>query len=457
MTAPGPAGPALHRSAMGAVPAAPRLGRSYAITLGGSAGVMVLTIFTGVLAARLLGPDGRGAVGAIAAWAMIASFVGGVGLREGMAWSESKDPRLAPTVLSSTIVATCCLAVLTIVAMQPLIPIGFGAQPERVVFYAHVATLWVLPYMLYIGLGSLCGARQYFGIVTVMRVGQPLLYAIGLGVAWRFDRAGVAEVLALQAASFVVIALFALVVLVRSSGLGRPDVRLVKRASGFGIRAYGNEIGHLTNARLDLLVLPAVLAAADIGLYVVAVSAASSVVGLFGSLGLVVFPAAARAGGEQAVAMAQRAMRLVLTAAVGTGILIAVTAPFLVRLLYGEEFAGAVKPLWLLLPGVCCWALSSIVGSSLKAIGRPGAASTAQFVGVGVTVVGLLVLLRPLGIAGAAITSSLAYATVLAVGLATFTRATGTSLATIVGPRSLLNDGRWLIARLSNGDRRSTG
>ena len=42
------------------------LGRAYALTLASSAGMLVLNLMTGVLSARLLSPDGRGAVGAIA-------------------------------------------------------------------------------------------------------------------------------------------------------------------------------------------------------------------------------------------------------------------------------------------------------------------------------------------------------------------------------------------------------
>jgi enterobacterial common antigen flippase len=424
------------------------LGRSYAVTLAGSGGVLVLTLFTGVVSARLLGPDGRGAVGAIAAWAMLASFIGGVGFRDGMNWLEARDGRLTPKVLTSTVMSTAALAIVTIVVTQLFVPLGFRAQADTVVRTAQVAMVWVLPYMMYNALGSLFGARQQFGAITWMRVGQPFLYAVGLGVVWWIDRVGIGEVVALQALSFVIPALLAFVVLARQSGMGRFDGDLTRQGASYGFRAFGSTLGQLANSRLDLLVLPAILLAADIGLYVVAVSAASMIVGLFGSLSLVVFPAAARAGGAHAVALTRRAIRLVLLASALVAITIGVVAPWLVELLYGSEFSGAVTPLRLLLPGTCCWAAAAIVSSGLKAIGRPGSASAAQFVGVGVTVVGLAVLLGPFGIAGAAIASSLSYFTVLVVGLVLFARASNTTIGGTFAPHELVADVNSISSRL---------
>ena len=426
------------------------LGRSYAVTLLGSVGFLAFTLYTGVLSARLLAPDGRGAVGAIAGWAMLVTFIGGVGLREGMSWTEARHRRLAPTVLTSTLVASFCLALIAIGVAQILIPFGFRAQADSVIFYARVSMFWVLPYMVYNALGSIFGARQRFAAVTAMRVGQPFLYAIGLTVAWWGNWASVSQVIAIQVVSFVVPALVALVILARESGFGRFDWTLTRGAAAFGIRAFGSTFGAMANSRLDILILPAILVASEIGLYVVAASAATMIVGLFGSLSLVVFPAAARVGGPQAIALAQRAIRIVLLASVILAIILGGLASWLVRLLYGDDFAGAVTPLRILLPGVCCWATVSIVGSSLKAINRPSAASISQFVGVGVTIVGLALLVRPLGIVGAALTSTVSYATVLAVGVMLFARATGTTVRSTIGPGSVLREGIWLIRRATS-------
>ncbi len=128
--------------------------------------------------------------------------------------------------------------------------------------------------------------------------------------------------------------------------------------------------------------------------------------------------------------------------------MIAALAEVLIRLLYGQEFVGAVTPLRLLLPGVACWAAAQIVTSGLKGLGRPVAASVAQFSGVAVTVVGLVLLLERYGIRGAAFTSSVSYFVVLAVGLVSFSAASGTRIRDTLSLRLMIVDVRWAAGRV---------
>ena len=53
----------------------PALAGSYLITLAGSVGMIVLTLFTGVVSARLLSTDGRGGGGAKDGWGQVVNGV----------------------------------------------------------------------------------------------------------------------------------------------------------------------------------------------------------------------------------------------------------------------------------------------------------------------------------------------------------------------------------------------
>lgn len=430
------------------------LAGSYAITLAGSGGMILLTLFTGVVSARLLSPDGRGAVGAIAAWVMVVTVVSSFGFREGMAWLEAKSADLGSSVLTVSIVAIFTTSALGVAVAELLIPWGFAAQSDEVVRSAQIFILWVFPYAACYAFTTLYGARQRFALVTAMRIGQPLIYAILLAVLWAVDRATVVSVLSVQVVSFVVPAALAFVSLYRQTGLARFDWQIVRKGGVYGIKAFGSTLGFLANSRLDLMILPALVVSSEIGLYVVAVSAGSMIVGLFGSLRVVVFPTVARLGGAEAVMVTQRAVRVVFVAALATALTLGLLADFLIALLYGDAFDGAVTPLRLLLPGVSCWAAAQIMTSGLKGIDRPTSASVAQFCGVGVTIIGLALLLGPFGIRGAAATSSVSYFTVLVVGLVLFSRATGTRVRDTLHPGALLVDLRWTADRLAKVVRR---
>ncbi|MEM9038293.1 MAG: O-antigen ligase family protein [Actinomycetota bacterium] len=421
---------------------------SYAITLAGSVGMIVLTLFTGVLSARLLSPDGRGAVGAIAGWVMVVTVVSSLGFREGMSWIQAKSPERGRDVLAVSVVSIFVTSALGIAVAELLIPLGFSAQSDEVVRYAQIFMLWVIPYSACYSFTTLFGARQRFVPVTLMRVGQPALYAVGLVGVWIADAATVLSVLVLQVVSFVVPAVIGFASLARESGVGRVDRGVVKRGFSYGVRAFGSTFGFLANSRLDLMILPAVVLTDQIGLYVVAVSAGSMIVGLFGSLRVVVFPAAARLGGAEAVAVSQRALRVVFLASAATALVLAAAAGFLVELLYGADFSGAVTPLRFLLPGIVCWATAQIATSGLKGIGNPTGASIAQFAGVGVTVIGLALFLGDHGIRAAALVSSASYFTVLVVSLVFFARSSQTRIRDTVAPDALVADVRWTVSRV---------
>lgn len=421
--------------------AAPRrLARSYVVTLGSSGGVLLLNMFTGVVSARLLSPDGRGVLGAITAWAYVAAMLCGLGFREGLAYFESRDRSRSASVLTAGSISVFVLALLGLTITQFLIGPGFSAQAADVMSQARIAMVWILPYLGFFTFGKLLGARHRFTELNLMRMAQPFLYAIGLAGLWAAGAASVSSVLVVQIVSFALPALIAWLLLSRESGMAPADRELVRGAASFGARSFGGTIGFLTNARLDVVILPAVVLAADIGQYVVAVSAATMVTGLFGSLSIVVFPAATSSGTRSGVQITQRACRSVFLAASATASVIGITAPIVITTLYGQEFSQAIGPLRILLPGAVLLACSQILSSGLNALGRPGAPSLANAAGVVVTVGGLLLTLSPLGITGAALTSTASYTTVFIVNLLVFSSAGSVSAFGSLDPVSAVRD-----------------
>ena len=78
---------------------------------------------------------------------------------------------------------------------------------------------------------------------------------------------------------------------------------------GYGSKLTFEGLGQLGTTQLDLVILPAVLVATDIGFYAVATSTATVIYLIFGRLGQIVLPVAARHDAASAVAFIARAMR----------------------------------------------------------------------------------------------------------------------------------------------------
>jgi O-antigen/teichoic acid export membrane protein len=432
-------------------------GGNYLVTIVGSAGVLALNLMTGVLSARLLAPEGRGAVGAISEWVLTATVVSGLGFRDGLGYLQSRDEGRSGRLLTAGLVSVFVLSAVGLVVTELLIGVGFAAQSEEVVRQARIFMVWILPYSAYFTFGKLLASRHQFAALSVLRVGQPLIYAVVLLALWVTGSATVATVLSAQILSFVMVSVWAFLRLYRSGGIGPLDPDVVRESATFGGRAYGATLGSLAVARLDLVLLPAFIVADEIGLYVVAVSAATMIVGLFGSMSLVVFPTAARAGGNAGAVITQRALRAVLLGSVLVTAALALCAPFLLRLLYGAEFVGASDSLRLLLPGACCLAGSQILSGGLSGLNRPGLASIAHGIGALVTLVGLVTLLPVLGIIGAALVSTAAYALVFAIQLVFFSRASGTRVFDAIDPVAGYGDLRWMVRSLGHRARSMRG
>jgi O-antigen/teichoic acid export membrane protein len=288
--------------------------------------------------------------------------------------------------------------------------------------------------------------QQRFQSLNVVRLAQPLIYAVGLVVIAAANSFTVSAALLVQVGSYAVVMLIAAASLVRSVGFARPSASLSISALGYGLRLQGVALGQLLTARLDLLMLPAFVAAAGLGYYSVAVSVASMVAVLFGGLGMVIFPIAASADREQAADVVERGLRLTLFGGAASVILLALCAPALIPLVYGTQFVASVPALWLLLPGVVLWSASTVLGGGLQAGNRPGLASVAQLLAMVVTVVGLVGTLPRFGIEGAAATSTVAYGVAFTLNLVFLRSTMGISLRGCLSARAVLEDLRSLTA-----------
>lgn len=418
---------------------------SMAWTVAGSALTLFLNLFTGILNARLLQPVGRGQVEAVAGWMRLAPILLHAGAPEGLAFEQARTKRPSATLNLIAIVTLFVLGSLTLLVTQLLIPYAFDAQADDLVQLARV--LMIATYAVlgaYLVRALFIGANYFVG-QTLLMVAEPVFYAAVALVLWLVDAYSVRNVLLAQAGSFAVVAVLGGAVLLFLGGLRKPSREEVRSVFGYGLRGHLGTLGMLGNTRLDLLLLPAVVAASQIGLYAVAVSVGSMMVLLFGQLGRVVFTTSVGSDALSQARLVERSLRLVLTASGLAAIATGALAPVVIPWVYGDAFVGAVTPLRLLLPGVVLWTAGTVLEAGLQGAGRPGRSSLSQLAGLAVTVVGLWWTLPRWGISGAAITSTLAYGTVFAMRLWYLRSAIAVSMANLLSPSSVLRD--WLLLR----------
>jgi len=139
---------------------------------------------------------------------------------------------------------------------------------------------------------------------------------------------------------------------------------------------YGTkgQIGNITNriaSRMDLLMLNYYLGKASAGVYSVAINFADILLFLPFIFAYVIFPHTSRRSQAQGWTLTEQVTRVSLFGTLLVAIFLALFSPFLIKLLFKPDFWDAVKPLWILLPGVVLFSAFRIMASGISGLGYP--------------------------------------------------------------------------------------
>jgi enterobacterial common antigen flippase len=209
--------------------------------------------------------------------------------------------------------------------------------------------------------------------------------------------------------------------LIRLSRLYRPTWRdlgsAAKHLLSYGARSPG--VGQVA-LYLDRMIVVGLLTPASMGLYTVALSLAQMLRVFQDAAVSVLFPKASGRSVEEAVSLAGRAARGSVTmtaiAAIGLGIF----SPWALGIVYGREFLDAIPVFRLLLLVMVLSSISYVLHQTFMAVGRPGLVTIPQILGLGLSVLLLLVLVPRYGLEGVGLALLISATIRLVIVLASF-------------------------------------
>lgn len=389
-----------------------------------SALTLMVNLLTGILIARALDTDGRGEVTAILQAPLLLGAALGLGCGTAVAYYLSRHPDDGPRLLSTWLLMLVPIGITALVAGLALVPVLMSAQTDETIrlgrLYVITIVLVIIAELTY---GMLLGHQDFLFYLALV-FAHPAATAVAYVALWAAGAFSVESAVVTSAIVSVAGTAIAFGRLLSVHGLGAPSLAIGRSTLWYGVRSHGTSLGGQVNTRLDLLIMPAILAASSVGLYAVATSVSWIVVSFSGLLGTVVMPAAARQGtdGHRTIITALHAI-LAISGLIA--LVLGLAADVAVRLVYGASFADSVLPLQILLPGSVLWAGATILVAGLYAANRPFTAFVPQAVGMLVTVVGLVLFLDGGGIEAAALISTASYALVFVGCLVLYRRATG--------------------------------
>ncbi len=388
-------------------------------SLGATLAIQLCLLTSGPLVARMLGVDGRGYLAGLTLWPLLISLLGGLGVPVGCTYFLSQRPADRRRILGEVYrIALAQGAVLTALAALVLLAWSRGRPAEvRTAVYPLLA---LLPAMLahQYAMGVLQGQHR-FRAFNLLRLLPTALYAAAVAVLFLTGHRSLLPVAIVSALAFALpAAVSTTLALARERPDWRPIAGFRRELLAFSLRGHLGAVSPVDSLRVDQAAVALLLSPATMGLYVVAYAFTNLPRFLADAAGKVAYPAVVRhAGTRRGTQLVWRFFWAVTLVNVPLTAFLVAEMPWLVRLFFGAEFAGAVPIARVLLIGTTAVASRRILVEGLRGLGRPAVSTVSE-----VSMYPWLLAAAPVGIArwgatGLAGVLSVGYALSLAVAL----------------------------------------
>jgi len=377
-----------------------------------SAAVTAIGLANSILLARALGASGRGELAAAMLWPPFVGSAGGLGLYTAITYFTAQQSSRVRVVIGSALACGVVQAMAGVIACYYVLPVLLHDQSQSVVASARLY-LTIVPITFFSQyLQSILQGKLCFSTLNALRSIVPVGYFAGSSALLWAGRLQVRNIvmlhIALQSATLITV----LCVIARMgllSGL-TADRHMIGKLLSYGSKVYAGEMTGNVNTRLDQMLLAGLFPPRLLGLYVVAVAAASGPEMLATSVRTVSTP---RIAGVISIperrAQLSRTFNRYLKVVLPFACVLALVMPWLVPLIYGQDFNVAVPATEILLAAGVVLGAAVVLGAGGQALGDPWVSSRAQIFAVPVTISLLMLMLPILGIVGAALASLGAY------------------------------------------------
>ncbi|MFC5652887.1 flippase [Paenibacillus solisilvae] len=205
--------------------------------------------------------------------------------------------------------------------------------------------------------------------------------------------------------------------------------KLVKKGIAYATALFILQL----NYRLNILMLEHYSDVKSIGIFTVGTTLAELIWQLPAAAGMVLFAKSANSKTEsEAINRAAKLLRVLLPVAFAACLFIAVFSPFIVKVLYGEEFVDAAQVIRLLMPGIFVMFFFKVLNADLAGRGKPLFALAIYILPLLLNVALNYYLIPLYNINGTAIASSVSYMIGAILFLFVYAKNTGLKLVDLL-------------------------
>ena len=388
----------------------PGVGRHYVSTLAANGAILLLGTVSGMLAARLLGPGGRGELAIVTLWPIALATLGNLGINQAVAFFTAQQPERRNAVFTASLVVGVVQGAFLMAFGYLLLPFLLREHGPDVLHWARWFLLFIpLIFLSGYPLNLLQGAMQ-LDAYNLSRVFTATWYTLVLVALFLLRQPDLGTIVTWQLAGYAAGTLLNLWLVRRLlQARWQWDASIFRPILSYGAKTQLGGVTYFLNQRLDQLVMSVWLSPEALGYYVVAVALANPLTIIPGAIGTVTLPAAAREAAPAARSVIRQSLRTVLLLGTAGAGLLFLLVPYVLPLLFGEPFRPAVGACRVLVLAMIPLGLSLVLYESLRALNHPLGQAYAETAGNIVTVALLALLLPRYGFLGAAFASLGAY------------------------------------------------
>ena len=366
--------------------------------------IVLMNLATGIITARLLGPEGRGVYVAITLWPPLLAMLATAGLNSAVVFRMRRNPGAPDAVAGAALLSGFISSSLMIVAGALVMPLFLTGYSSSVVLFAQLCLAAVLVNSTQIVIKqAFAGTGQYWycNLTHLLPQLYHLVALVTLALLATLTPRGAALAL------FVSGALAVLSVLPKFLRTMAPRFKAVraelKEIRSYSLRAAPAGLVTALILHSDRLVLIPLLSARELGFYAVAFSFSRVVQFVQPALQSIFLSHLAGQGEAGSLRVHDTACRFLLVALSAGCVVLWLAGEWLLGFAYGAEFAAAVGIFRLLVIEASLGVLAQVTVQLYLARDRPGLVSAIQAGTLVVSLALLLILVPRFGGTGAAI------------------------------------------------------
>lgn len=368
------------------------------------AGMLGGNLVTGVIVARTLLPAGRGEQAAIALWPVLFSSFFTFGLPLSLLFNIKRDPKHVRNYFSTALAALFILGSISAVVGAFFLPRALHKYPSGIIHAAQLMMVFAVQILVQYVLQATFEARGRFDISNQLRfipiVGT--IIALGtLAVLHRLNPISAVLCYNLPAALLTFVSFLKLRDLLPLD-FSRWRIDL-PQLMGFGMKSYGTDLIGTFAVQIEQGLLIGLLSPASMGIFAVAGSISNMLRVFQSSFSVVLMPKATELEKtEQVLELTARATRISSTITAIAAVMLSLSIPILLPLLYGKSYSQSILVARLLMVDTLLQGMVVILSQAFVALGRPATITLFQIVGVSTSAPLLLFLIPRYGLTGAA-------------------------------------------------------